>query len=196
MANAENIKNNDLDPVTGRNEDTPHIINAADLSSRCISNVKEMISFNIIFTFLYTGSGISGLPTDNIVRPEGRIAKCGCMVSSGDNYFNQNPANAKKLWRRPLDITRVIDSVIHSPGLFGKTDKGRIAALGHSLGGWTVMSLAGARFEPLRFLHDCRQQPHRGDCKLKDKLGIDNEVARAKLSADNRDARIQRSRFL
>ena len=109
----------------------------------------------------------------------------------GTTSFNQNPADAKKLWRRPLDITRVIDSVIHSPGLFGKTDKGRIAALGHSLGGWTVISLAGARFEPLRFLHDCQQQPHRGDCKLKDKLGIDNEVARAKLSADNRDARIK-----
>lgn len=34
MANAENIKNNDLDPVTGRNEDTPHIINVADLSQQ------------------------------------------------------------------------------------------------------------------------------------------------------------------
>ena len=37
MANAENIKNNDLNPVTGRNEDTPHIINVADLSQAEVS---------------------------------------------------------------------------------------------------------------------------------------------------------------
>lgn len=109
----------------------------------------------------------------------------------GTTTFNQNSDDAKKLWRRPRDITRVIDSVIHSPSLFGKTDKSRIAALGHSLGGWTVMSLAGAQFEPVRFLHDCRQQPDRGDCKLKEKLGIDNEVAQEKLFADNSDARIK-----
>ncbi|MBS1205267.1 MAG: Platelet-activating factor acetylhydrolase plasma/intracellular isoform [Proteobacteria bacterium] len=109
----------------------------------------------------------------------------------GTTTFNQAPADAKRLWRRPRDITRVIDFAINSPGLFGKTDKNRIAVLGHSLGGWTVMSLAGARFDPARFLHDCRQQPERGDCKLTEKLGIDEKVAQKKLSADNRDTRIR-----
>ncbi|WP_413722795.1 alpha/beta hydrolase family protein [Sodalis sp. RH24] len=109
----------------------------------------------------------------------------------GTTTFNQNPADAKQLWRRPRDLSAVIDLVIHSPGLFGATDKDRIAALGHSLGGWTVMSLAGARFDPARFLHDCRQHPQRGDCRLTDKLGIDEALSQEKLSADHRDARIR-----
>ncbi len=109
----------------------------------------------------------------------------------GTSTFNQDPADAKMLWRRPHDITQVIDSVIHSPGLFGETDKDRIAALGHSLGGWTVMSLAGARFDPARFMHDCRRHPQRGDCRLTAKLGIDEARSQEKLSASHRDARIR-----
>lgn len=108
----------------------------------------------------------------------------------GTTTFDQNPIDAKKLWRRPHDISRVIDFVIDSPALFGATDKGRIAALGHSLGGWTVMSLAGARFKPSLFIHDCQNHPKRGDCRLTEKLGINETLSLEKISANNRDARI------
>ncbi|SFT80718.1 Predicted dienelactone hydrolase [Kosakonia arachidis] len=109
----------------------------------------------------------------------------------GTTTFDQNPIDAKKLWRRPHDISRVIDFVIDSPTLFGATDKGRIAALGHSLGGWTVMSLAGARFKPSLFIRDCQNHPKRGDCRLTDKLGINETLSLEKISANNRDARIR-----
>ncbi|MGG8471630.1 alpha/beta hydrolase family protein [Rahnella sp. PAMC25617] len=109
----------------------------------------------------------------------------------GTTTFDQNPIDAKKLWRRPHDISRVIDFVIDSPALFGATDKGRIAALGHSLGGWTVMSLAGARFKPSLFIHDCQNHPKRGDCRLTEKLGINETLSLEKISANNRDARIR-----
>lgn len=109
----------------------------------------------------------------------------------GTTTFDQNPTEAKKLWRRPHDISRVIDFVIDSPALFGATDKGRIAALGHSLGGWTVMSLAGARFKPSLFIDDCHNHPKRGDCRLTEKLGINETLSQEKISANNRDARIR-----
>ncbi|WP_268990348.1 alpha/beta hydrolase family protein [Biostraticola tofi] len=109
----------------------------------------------------------------------------------GTTTFDQNPLDAKKLWRRPHDISRVIDFVIDSPALFGATDKGRIAALGHSLGGWTVMSLAGARFKPSLFIHDCQNHPKRGDCRLTERLGINETLSLEKISANNRDARIR-----
>jgi len=109
----------------------------------------------------------------------------------GTTTFDQNPIDAKKLWRRPHDISRVIDFVIDSPALFGATDKGRIAALGHSLGGWTVMSLAGARFKPSLFIHDCQNHPKRGDCRLTEKLGVNETLSLEKISANNRDARIR-----
>ncbi|KAB7896450.1 prolyl oligopeptidase family serine peptidase [Rouxiella sp. S1S-2] len=109
----------------------------------------------------------------------------------GTTTFDQNPIDAKKLWRRPHDISRVIDFVIDSPALFGATDKGRIAALGHSLGGWTVMSLAGARFKPSLFIHDCQNHSKRGDCQLTEKLGINETLSQEKISSNNRDVRIR-----
>lgn len=109
----------------------------------------------------------------------------------GTTTFNQAPDEAKKLWQRPRDITRVINFIADSPRLIGKTDHDRIAALGHSLGGWTVLSLAGAQFDPVQFIHDCKTWPQRGDCLLTERLGIINSTpVREKLSANYRDTRI------
>ena len=108
----------------------------------------------------------------------------------GTTTFNQNPVEAKKLWRRPQDIARVIDFVINSPEQFGEADSSRIAALGHSLGGWTVMSLAGARFSPELFIQDCQQYSPRGDCNAVEKLGLNNLQSHEQLSASRRDTRI------
>jgi len=109
----------------------------------------------------------------------------------GTTTFNQDPVAAKKLWRRPQDMTQVIDFVIKTPELFGKTDPERIAALGHSLGGWTVMSLAGAGFEPTRLIQDCQQYPERGDCKAIANMDIGNPLSQAELTASHRDARVK-----
>ncbi|WEJ91064.1 MAG: alpha/beta hydrolase [Klebsiella huaxiensis] len=109
----------------------------------------------------------------------------------GTTTFNQNPIEAKKLWRRPQDITRVINFVMSSPNLVGETDKRRIAAAGHSLGGWTVMELAGARFDTARFKQDCQQHPLRGDCKIAQKLGINEPQSPEKLAANLQDKRIK-----
>lgn len=123
------------------------------------------------------------------------MAEQGYIVAAPDHpgttTFNQNSDEARKLWKRPREISRVIDFISHSADLFGTTDNDRIAALGHSLGGWTVMSLAGARFEPSLFLHDCLQQGQRGDCKLTKKLGIEDVAAYKNGSSDSRDARVK-----
>lgn len=108
----------------------------------------------------------------------------------GTTTFNQDPDEARKLWQRPRDLTRVINFITDASQLIGKTDNDRIAALGHSLGGWTVLSLAGAQFDPVQFIHDCQPQPQRGDCVLINKLGIDSVQTRKALSANYRDARI------
>lgn len=108
----------------------------------------------------------------------------------GTTTFDQNAVDAKTLWRRPQDITRTLDLVVSAPELFGQTDSDRIAALGHSLGGWTVMSLAGAAFDAARFINNCQQYSQRGDCRLTEKLGINNVLSKTKLSENQRDARI------
>lgn len=121
------------------------------------------------------------------------LAAQGYIVAAPDHpgttTFDQNPDAAKKLWRRPRELSRVIDFISLHSDLAGAADTTRIAAIGHSLGGWTVLSLAGARFDPSLFLSNCQRFPRRGDCRLTNKLGM-NEVAAQDRFSDLRDSRI------
>lgn len=66
----------------------------------------------------------------------------------------------------------------------------RLAAIGHSLGGWTVMELAGARFDAGRFQRDCKNHAVLASCKLIPALGIDRPAASGPLMESQREPRI------
>ncbi|SKA08700.1 alpha/beta hydrolase family protein [Consotaella salsifontis] len=104
----------------------------------------------------------------------------------GTTTFNKDPAQAAMLWERPHDLSRVIDALIADPSLAGPIDMSRIAAIGHSLGGWTVASLAGARFDGRRFEKDCVSHPNPRTCGLHDELGL----GRPELQDDLSDPRL------
>lgn len=107
----------------------------------------------------------------------------------GTTTFNKRPQDAKELWRRPQDLQRMMVKIITTPSLAGKVDAQRIAAAGHSLGGWTVLELAGARFDATRFQNDCRAHARLSACKLIQTLGIDD--ADRRLAADKGDPAIK-----
>lgn len=107
----------------------------------------------------------------------------------GTTTFNKSPQDAQQLWRRPQDLQQAMAKIIATPTLAGKVDVDRIAAVGHSLGGWTVIELAGGRFDAERFQHDCRVSVGLASCTLIETLGIDH--APAQLAADARDRRIK-----
>lgn len=109
----------------------------------------------------------------------------------GTSSENADPAAARALWQRPDDLTRVLDALLQQPALAGRIDATRVAAIGHSLGGWTVMALAGARFSAPAFLEDCRQHQAFSACKVADKLGITSSTNAPRLAANFRDARIR-----
>lgn len=50
----------------------------------------------------------------------------------------------------------------------------KIAAVGHSLGGWTVVALAGGRFNTAQFKQDCMTHSKLKACQLVTDLGLDN----------------------
>ncbi|WEX85745.1 alpha/beta hydrolase [Sinorhizobium garamanticum] len=107
----------------------------------------------------------------------------------GTTTFDKSPAQAAKLWNRPHDLSRVIDALTENPSLAGAIEPARIAVIGHSLGGWTVTALGGARFSTDRFAQDCKIHPNPRTCGLSAELGIaqghDNP-----LDGDLSDARI------
>lgn len=119
------------------------------------------------------------------------LAAQGYIVAAPDHpgttTFDQDPSRAATLWERPRDLSRVIDALAGDTGLAGEVDTKRVAAIGHSLGGWTVTALAGARFDRERFERDCRDNTSPRACALKTELGL----ARPEIERDMRDPRLK-----
>lgn len=120
----------------------------------------------------------------------GELAGHGYVVAAPDHpgttTSDRRPEQAVRLWERPHDLSRVLDALNADPGLAGPIEAGRIAAIGHSLGGWTVMALAGGRYDVSRLPAACA--PH---CEAFTALGLrDGKADPVKLGADLSDARI------
>lgn len=125
----------------------------------------------------------------------GELAAKGYVVAATDHpgttTFDRSKAEAARLWERPRDLSRLIDAVLADEDLGPRIDGKRIAAIGHSLGGWTVMALAGARVDAERFLADCKAKTSPRACALSHELGLDGTGdARAALEGDLGDPRI------
>ncbi|MBK0082106.1 alpha/beta fold hydrolase [Kosakonia sp. S58] len=124
-----------------------------------------------------------------------RMAAQGYIVAAPDHpgttTRNKVQQDAWQLWQRPRDLRRVMNDLIGDPAIAGQVDTRRIAALGHSLGGWTVMELAGARFDAGRFQTDCKSHPALAGCKLIPALGINRPEASAPLRESQREPLIK-----
>jgi predicted dienelactone hydrolase len=123
------------------------------------------------------------------------LAQRGYIVAAinhpGTTTHDRSPQAAAQLWQRPVDVRRAIDSVMAQPEKIGLVDNDRIAVVGHSLGGWTALEIAGARFDPDRFAHDCKAHPQLASCTVYEKINpASNSESKAALTADLRDKRV------
>ncbi|MGF6097651.1 alpha/beta hydrolase family protein [Pseudomonas sp. 18175] len=109
----------------------------------------------------------------------------------GTTSKDRSAEAAAQLWQRPRDLSRAIDAVLAQPKQLGAVASGKIAAIGHSLGGWTVLEIGGARFDPVLFTQDCQAHPQLSGCKAYQKVNTANTAtSKAELAADLRDKRI------
>lgn len=105
------------------------------------------------------------------------LVKDGYLVAAvnhpGTTTLDHDAMQAAQWWQRPRDMSRLLDWLLDNP-LWGPiADKNRIAAIGHSLGGWTVMNLAGARFSTQQFMKACQIKQNPRVCGLASELGVD-----------------------
>lgn len=131
----------------------------------------------------------------NLAWLAGELVDRGYVVAAPDHpgttTFDMRPADEVALWRRPGDISRTIDGLLAEPALAGQIAADRIAAIGHSLGGWTVVELAGGRFDAVGAMKDCMATFGAVYCRIFQALGIGRDAATATaLSADLSDERI------
>jgi len=125
----------------------------------------------------------------------GELATKGYVVAATDHpgttTFDQSKVQAAKLWERPRDLSRLIDAVLADKDLGARIDGKRIAAIGHSLGGWTVAAIAGARVDSERFREDCKTKASPRACALSHELGFGGTGdAKTALEGDLSDPRV------
>lgn len=68
-------------------------------------------------------------------------------------------------WERARDLSAVIDRMLAEPQFGKRLDAHRIGAAGFSLGGYTVLELAGAITDRARFAQFCAAQAASASCK-------------------------------
>jgi predicted dienelactone hydrolase len=124
-----------------------------------------------------------------------QFAQRGFIVAAPDHpgttTFNHSPEQASQWWQRPYDLTRVLDYLLQHSDWQPLIDQENISAVGHSLGGWSVMQLAGAQFSRTRFLEQCRRYPNPRTCGLAQELGLSEPQVGEPAPADLRDTRIK-----
>ncbi len=124
------------------------------------------------------------------------LASRGYIVAATDHpgttSFDQSPEQAAKWWERPRDITRTIDYLLSEVQWKQAVNANNITAIGHSLGGWTVMQLAGAKIDRATFEAECLIYPNPRTCGLSDELGLSQAQPAEPNEKDLSDPRIQR----
>ncbi|ETI60733.1 alpha/beta hydrolase family protein [Marinomonas profundimaris] len=124
-----------------------------------------------------------------------RLAEQGYIVASldhpGTTSFDHSAQAAAQWWKRAGDVSRLLDWLLNESYLLPNIDAHNITAIGHSLGGWTVMLLAGAQFDRDQLKQECSLKASPRVCGLMPELGLDNtQIGEPKGSL--KDERIRR----
>jgi len=99
------------------------------------------------------------------------LARAGFIVAAVDHPGNTSheayTAEGFLLWwERATDLSEVIDGMLADENFGPRIDKERIGAAGFSLGGYTVMEIAGAQTDIAIEYERCRKQPDSSACHV------------------------------
>lgn len=123
------------------------------------------------------------------------LASVGYIVAApdhhGDDSFLSSSSEATfAMWRRPGDLTVVIDSLLQEPTFKDRIDTTHIGAAGHSSGGYAVISLAGGIFDPEAMLAECQKPGAPAQCAMFADLKLEDIDDIAEGTKSHKDARI------
>jgi predicted dienelactone hydrolase len=99
-----------------------------------------------------------------------RLAARGFVVAAtthpGNAYASDDPYVSLRIWERPQDVRFVIDALLVDDTFAPVIDPQRIGAAGHSMGGYTVLAVGGARYDVHRARRHCAATDRDPPCKL------------------------------
>ena len=105
------------------------------------------------------------------------LARAGFIAIAVDHPGNNldaptTPEGLALWWERARDLSDVLDGVLADQAFGPKIDPSRIAAAGYSLGGYTVMELAGAQTDISLFFARCKANPDTTVCQIPHSRGM------------------------
>lgn len=123
------------------------------------------------------------------------LARLGYVVAAvnhpGTTTQDMDSVAGAKLWERPREISRTIDALAKD-AVWSAVVASNVGVIGHSLGGWTVVELAGGRFDPQRLEAHCKDHGTLASCQVYRKLGAGRDPAsRTALAQNLKDRRIK-----
>ena len=124
------------------------------------------------------------------------LSKRGFVVAAanhpGTTTWARDADDARQLWERPKDVSRVIDHFLTVPELSAHVDRERIFMAGHSLGGFTAIALAGGRYDARKLDQLCARHPADRVCRIVDSWQVaETPEDRARMEADLSEPRIR-----
>jgi predicted dienelactone hydrolase len=139
----------------------------------------------------------SGGNMDNISWLSSALAQRGMLVLAvnhpGSMSGDSSPRQSLRLDERASDLTTALDYLLADSTFSPLIDPARISAAGFSLGGATVLGMAGARFDRSQYYDYCtRLGKQAQDCTFLAKGGVDLAQLPVGFAADLYDSRISK----
>jgi len=108
----------------------------------------------------------------------------------GNNALESYTAEGFVLWwERATDLSDALDALLGDSTFGPHVDEARIGAAGFSIGGYTVLELAGARTDQERFLKACETDPTLHRCVVPEMKGMgDPKQLLAKVRASSAES--------
>lgn len=124
------------------------------------------------------------------------LAQKGYIVAAinhpGTSTWLRDKNHRRELWKRPQDISAVIDYLLNSSEYSAHIEPSNIYMAGHSLGGFTAALLAGARYDASKLDTVCTSIPDELVCKVLSGWEIAKTTNdRIQMEADLKDNRIK-----
>jgi predicted dienelactone hydrolase len=159
-------------PVALASPEHPHEIGPPRdpiLEGHGMANDAPLSDAHTTYPLLLLSHGTGG-SADSLDWLAAALAAHGYIVAGVDHPGNNasEPVTREGFilwWERATDVSEVLDGLLADPALAPRIDTDRIGAVGFSLGGYTVLELAGARTHLQRFLDFCASPAADAICK-------------------------------
>lgn len=142
------------------------------------------------------GAGLAG-NADALSWVAVPLARQGFVVAApthpGNTGATRSAELAMKLWLRPADLTETLNTLEKSAFFEDRLDPAQVSALGFSMGGGTVLMMAGARIVPHRLAEYCNTDANNPSlCEWIRQSGLDlHKMDFQNVDRNNTDRRIR-----